>query len=310
MTLHPQLQAMLDKAAGLPPLHTLTVEAIRATDLKRYDIGVPKEAVAAVEDRTIAGPRGPIRLRLYRPSLMPGASLTMFFHGSGFCICSIETHDAMCRQICRRADTLVVSVDYRLAPEHKFPAGPDDCYAAVLWAHAHAAEIGGDPARMAVCGDSAGGTMAAVVAQRARDENGPALRAQVLLYPVTDHYSAGHASFIERGTGYGLTAEGMRYFWELYLAEPREGNDPRASPLRAASLRDLPATYLIVGDYDLLRDEGTAYARRLSAEGVQVTFQHYSEMNHAFLNWVGLLPESGKAMDTMCGWLRDQLERR
>ena len=166
MPLHPQLQAMLDKTVGLPAMHTVPLEAIRATDLKRYDIGVPKDEVASAEDRWIAGPRGPILLRLYRPDLQPGRPMLMFFHGSGFCICSVDTHDAMCRQIARRAGAIVVSVDYRLAPENRFPAGPDDCHAATLWARAHARDFGADPERLAVCGDSAGGTMAAVVAQR------------------------------------------------------------------------------------------------------------------------------------------------
>ena len=162
MALHPQLQAMLDKAAGLPPMHTVPIPAIRATDLARYSFGVPKEEVAWTEDRSIPGPHGGIRLRIYRPDLRDGLPVTMFFHGSGFCICSIDTHDAMCRQICRRAGIVVVSVDYRLAPEHPFPAAPDDCYAATLWAAAEAHRWGGDASRLAVCGDSAGGTMAAM----------------------------------------------------------------------------------------------------------------------------------------------------
>ena len=143
MLLHPDLAAMLAKAAGLPPMHTVPIDVIRATDLQRYEIGVPKDDVASVEDRTIEGPRGPIPIRIYRPPLSDRNSVTVFFHGSGFVICSIETHDAMCRQICRHGHSVVVSVDYRLAPENKFPAGPDDCYAATVWAAAHAASIGG-----------------------------------------------------------------------------------------------------------------------------------------------------------------------
>ncbi len=307
MPIHPALQAMLDKAANLPPMHTVPLEAIRATDLKRYDIGVPRDEVATVEDRTIPGPRGDMRIRIYRPDHEQGRPVTVFFHGSGFCICSIDTHDAMCRQICRRGGTVVVSVDYALAPENKFPAGPDDSYAAVCWTAAHAAEFGGDPTRLAVCGDSAGGTMAAVSAIRARDRGGPAIKAQMLLYPVTDHYSGGHASFEQRGTGCGLTADGMRWFWDFYLASPEDAAKPDASPLRTPSLAGLPRTFLITAEYDLLRDEGEAYGKRLREAGVPVDFIRYDDMNHGFLNWVGLFDRPTEAMDTLCAWIRRTL---
>lgn len=307
MPIHPALQAMLDKAAHLPPMHTVPLAAIRATDLKRYDIGVPKDEVASVEDRTIAGPRGDLQIRIYRPDTGEGRPITVFFHGSGFCICSIETHDAMCRQICRRGQTVVVSVDYGLAPENRFPAGPDDAYAAVCWAAAHASEIGGDPARLGVCGDSAGGTMATVSAIRARDRAGPAIKAQMLLYPVTDHYSGGHASYDERGSGCGLTADGMRWFWDFYLPASQDGTHPDASPLRTPSLAGLPQTYLITAEYDLLRDEGEAYARRLREAGVPVDTVRYDDMNHGFLNWVGLFDRPTEAMDALCAWIRRTL---
>lgn len=307
MPIHPALQAMLDKAANLPPMHTVPLAAIRATDLKRYDIGVPKDEVAWTQDRTIPGPRGDIRIRIYRPDLEDGRPVTVFFHGSGFCICSIDTHDPMCRQICRRGGTVVVSVDYGLAPENKFPAGPDDAYTAVRWVAEHAREFGGDPARLAVCGDSAGGTMATVSALRVRDDGGPQIKAQILLYPVTDHYSGGHASYEERGLGFGLTADGMRWFWDFYLASPEQAGHPHASPLRAASLAGLPKTYLVTADYDLLRDEGEAYAKRLRESGVPVELVRYDDMNHGFLNWVGLFDRPTEAMDHLCAWIRREL---
>ncbi len=307
MPIHPALQAMLDKAVNLPPMHTVPLAAIRATDLKRYDIGVPKDEVASAEDRTIPGPRGEIRIRIYRPDLENGRPVTVFFHGSGFCICSIDTHDAMCRQICRRGGTVVVSVDYGLAPENPFPAGPDDAYAAVLWTAAHAASFGGDPTRLAVCGDSAGGTMAAVSAIRARDENGPAIKAQMLLYPVTDHYTGGHASFEERGSGFGLTADGMRWFWDFYVPSTDQAGHPHVSPYRAGSLAGLPKCYLITAEYDLLRDEGEAYGRRLRDAGVAVDHVRYADMNHGFLNWVGLFDRPSEAMDALAAWIRKEL---
>lgn len=302
MTLHPTLQAMLDKAAGNPPMQTVPVTAIRATDLARYSFGVPKDEVAWSDDLTIDGR---LRVRVYRPDMANGHPIVVFFHGSGFCICSIETHDAMCRQICRRADAVVVSVDYRLAPENPFPAGPDDALTATLWAAAHAHEFGADPARLAVCGDSAGGTMAATVAQRAK--LAPPIAAQILLYPVTDHYSGARPSYSERGTGCGLTREGMQWFWDMYLPEAHMASDPLASPIRAASLAGQPRTYLITAEYDLLRDEGEAYAARLREAGVAVDFHRYADMNHGFLNWVGLVDRATEAMDTLCGWIRRHL---
>ena len=307
MPLHPALQAMLDKAADLPPMQTVPITAIRATDLARYTIGVPKDDVASSEDRLIAGPGGQIPIRIYRPDTAGNRPIIVFFHGSGFCICSVETHDAMCRQICRRGQAVVVSVDYRLAPENKYPAGPEDCWSATLWAAAHAGELGADPARLAVCGDSAGATMAAVVAQRARDRRAPAIAAQILLYPVTDHYSAARPSYSERGSGFGLTADGMKWFWDLYLPAPEAGAAPLASPMRAQSLAGLPRTYLITAEYDVLRDEGDAYADRLSKEGVHVDHKRYADMNHGFLNWVGLVDRSTEAMNDVCDWIQKSL---
>ena len=307
MPLHPDLAAMLAKAAGLPPMQTVPVDVIRAADFKRYDIGVPKDDVHSVEDRMITGPGGDIRIRIYRPDDAKGLPLTVFFHGSGFVICSIDTHDAMCRQICNRGHSVVVSVDYRLAPENKFPAGPDDCYVATVWAAAHAHEIGGDPTRLALCGDSAGGCMAAVVAQRARDEDGPPIKAQILLYPVTDHYSVERPSYQERGVGFGLTRDGMMWFWDFYLGDPAHGAHPHASPMRAARFDNLPQTYLITGEYDLLRDVGEDYAAALIRAGVPVTFKRYHDMNHGFLNWVGLVDRSTEAMDALALWMRQTL---
>jgi len=307
MPLHPTLVAMLEKSARLPPMTSVPLATIRAGDATRYKVGVTPDEVASTEDRLIAGPRGDIRIRIYRPDDQPDRPVTVFFHGSGFVICSIESHDDMCRQICRRAGTVVVSVDYRLAPENKFPAAPDDCYAATCWVAAHAGEFGGDPMRLAVAGDSAGGNMAAVVAQRTRDEHGPRLKAQLLLYPVTDHVSVMRPSYEERATGYGLTRDAMLWFWGLYLESPEHGEHPHASPLRAQSLADLPPAYVVTGEYDPLRDEGEAYARALTAARVPTQVIRYPDMNHGFLFWVGLIEGSTVAMDAACAWLRRTL---
>ena len=304
MPLHPQLQAMLDKSAALPPMTTLPVETIRAGDATRYNTGLPPDEVHSTQDRLIPGPRGDIRIRIYRPDGAAPRPVTVFFHGSGFVICSIESHDAMCRQICRRSATIVVSVDYRLAPENKFPAAPDDCHAALRWVAENASAFGGDPTRLALAGDSAGGNLAAVTALRARDEGGPAIRAQLLLYPVTDHYSVQRPSYTERGTGYGLTRDAMIWFWDHYLAHPEAGAHPHASPMRAASLAGLPPACIVTGGYDPLRDEGEAYGSRLREAGVPVQMTRYEDMNHGFMFWVGLIDVSTQAMDAACAWLK------
>jgi acetyl esterase len=307
MDMHPQLAAMIAKAAGAPPLASVPVATIRAGDVARYDFGLPKEPVAGTEDRVIDGSHGPIPIRIYRPEGAGPHPITMFFHGSGFVICSIDSHDAMCRQICNRGGSILVSVEYRLAPEHRFPAAPDDCYAATVWAAANGTAFGGDPARLAVCGDSAGGTMAAVVTLRARDEDGPAIAAQILIYPVTDHYSVMRPSWDRRGTGCGLTADSMRWFWDQYLPDPGLGAHPHASPIRAASLANLPPALVITGGYDLLSDEGDAYAHALTAVGVDAELIRYADMNHGFLFWVGLIDRSTEAMDAIGAYMRRQL---
>ncbi len=310
MTLHPTLQTMLAKAALLPPMISLPIAQVRATDASRYKIGQPLDEVRNVEDRFIPGPGGEMQIRIYQPpSRDDGAALpvTVFFHGGGFVVCSIESHDGICRQLCRRSGTIVVSVDYRLAPEAKFPAPVDDCLAATRWVAEHASSFGADPARLAVAGDSAGGNLAAVIALRARDEGGPAISAQLLLYPVTDHYAVQRPSYSERGSGYGLTREAMVWFWDHYLPHAQDGAHMFASPLRAASFAGLPSAYVMTAGFDPLRDEGVAYAERLGQAGVPVQFAQYEDMNHGFLFWVGLIDTSTTAMDAACAWLKETL---
>ena len=307
MPLHRQLQVMLDKVAGLPPMHTLSVQAVRATDLARY-ASVPKVDVGPIEDRVIAGPRGPLRVRFYRPDTGNGHPVVVFFHGSGFVICSIETHDAMCRQICSQTGMIVASVDYALAPESKFPAAPDDCLAATRWVAEHAVEFGGDPGRLALAGDSAGANLAAVTALRLRDEGGGAdVKAQLLMYPVADYHTPATPSYQERAVGFGLTRDAMRWFWAHYLNNEDEGRHPHASPLRAQSFERLPAAYVITAEYDPLRDEGELLAARLRAAGVPVEQIRYGDMNHGFMNWTGLIDRSDEAMAAACAWLKRTL---
>jgi acetyl esterase len=195
MPLDPQIQALLDKRTGVPATHTLPVAVARAQYEGRIALMAPGAEVASVRELTINGPSDPLKIRIYTPHGAGPFPLLVFCHGSGFVLCSLDTHDGMCRNLCAGGGCVVASVDYRLAPEHKFPAGPDDCLCATRWAAAHAGELGADPGRIAVGGDSAGGTMAAVTALRLRDEGGPPLCGQLLLYPVTDYHTPGTPCF-------------------------------------------------------------------------------------------------------------------
>jgi acetyl esterase len=218
-------------------------------------------------------------------------------------LCSLDTHDGMCRNLCAGAACVVASVDYRLAPEHKFPAGTDDCLAATRWAAAHAAELCADPARLAVAGDSAGANMAAVTALRVRDEGGPPLCGQLLLYPVTDYHTPGTPSYDENAEGYGLTRETMKWFWAHYLNDASEGAHPHASPLRTRDLSRLPPALVVTAEYDPLRDEGELYAEKLRAAGVPTALTRYGGVNHGFMFWVGVVDKAGAAMSEACLWL-------
>lgn len=315
MPVDPQIQTLLDAMAGLPPAYTLSVAEARLRMEQRPRDGLRVPPVAKVEDRAVGGPGGALRLRIYTPHGMLGEQgvgpfpLLAFFHGSGFVVCSLDTHDVMCRNLCAGAGCVVVSVDYRLAPEHKFPAGLDDCLHATRWAAEHAHDLNVDPRRIAVGGDSAGGNMAAVTAIRVRDEGGPHLCAQLLIYPVTDYYEPGTPSYAENAEGYGLTAQGMAWYFDHYLADGAQGADPLVSPLRAPSLRGLPPALVYSAEYDVLRDEAERYAERLRVEGVAVTLKRWHGMNHGFFQWAGRVDRATAANDEASAWLRDAFAR-
>ena len=216
MPVDPQIQALLDKGTGVPATHTLSVDVARAQYEARVVLMASAAEIADVREQTIDGPGGPLRIRIYTPHGRGPFPLLVFFHGSGFVLCSLDTHDGMCRNLCAGAGCVVASVDYRLAPEHKFPAGIDDCLYATRWAAAHAAQLGANPMRIAVAGDSAGANMAAVTALRVRDEGGPPLCGQLLLYPVTDYHTPGTPSYSENAEGYRLTRDTMKWFCALF----------------------------------------------------------------------------------------------
>jgi acetyl esterase len=309
MELHPILKSMLETAAGAPDPRTIPIETVRRNFVLNNK-AVRRPPVARVEDRRIAGPRGELAIRIYRSSTEEARPVVMYFHGGGFVLGSIETHDGLARELGIRAAATVVSVDYRLAPEHKFPAAPDDCLAATRWAAAHAAGFGGDPGRMALAGDSAGANLAAVTAIRLRDEGGPPVAALLLMYPVTDHYGAGSRSYFECGSGPGLTADTMRWFWDHYLSDASEADHPFASPNRLENLQGLPPTYVFTAGHDPLRDEGETFARRLVEAGVPSTCVRYPDMNHGFAKWADRIDRADEALDAACSWLRRMLDLR
>ena len=303
MPVDPQLQPFLDARNAQPPLDALSVEEARAR-LKVYPLpGARADAVASVDDRAIPGPAGPLGLRVYTPRGGPGPlPLLVFFHGGGFVVCDLGTHDALCRNLCDGAGCVVASVDYRLAPEHRFPAAPDDCLAATRWAAENAAELGVDAARVAVAGDSSGATLAAVTALRVRDEGGPRLAGQLLVYPSADLGLPPTPSLAEFGEGFGLGAGDLRWFWGKYLA-PGDERHPHASPMRAPDLHGLPPALVVTAECDPLRDDGERFAARLQEAGVPTTVTRYGGMAHGFFTLAGLLAKADAAQTEACAWL-------
>jgi len=304
MPVDPQIQALLDLGAGVPATNTLSVTQARAQYEGRIRLMAQPASVDAVREQVIQWPGGDLRLRIYRPPGKGPFPLLAFFHGSGFVLCSLDTHDGMCRNLCAGAGCVVVSVDYRLAPEHKYPAGLDDCVFATRWIADHASELEGDAKRLAIGGDSAGGNLAAAAALRLRDQGGPPLVGQLLIYPVTDYHTPGTRSYRENAEGYGLTRDTMVWFWDHYLTDAAQAADPYVSPLRASNLANLPPALVQTAEYDPLRDEGEAYAAKLREAGTTATLSRWDGINHGFLFWVGRVDKAGEAMGECCAWLR------
>ena len=304
MPLDPQVQGLLDQMAEaqMPALSAGLPEQARQMIVEFTKAMGPGEEVAEVRDLTIPTPDGPVPARVYVPRGDAPFPVVVYFHGGGWVIGSIETHDGSCREIANRAGAVVVSVDYRLAPEHTFPAAPDDCYAATRWVAEHAPEFGGDPSRLAVAGDSAGGNLAAVVALMARDRGGPPLRFQLLVYPAVDARMTS-ASIEENATGYFLTKDDMEWFYGHYGAP--DPTDWRVSPLLAPDHSGLPPAFVITAEYDPLRDEGEAYAKKLDEAGVPVTLRRYDGQIHGFFGMTAALDGAKKANDEAGAALRE-----
>jgi acetyl esterase len=305
MPLDPQARMLLDQmqSMGTPPLHTMSVpDARQLMESMNVLIGAGEE-VQHVEDRELPGPAGPIPARLYRPAGNGPLPLLVYFHGGGWVLGGLASHDNVCRSLANGAGCAVLAIDYRLAPEHRFPAAVDDCYAATVWAAANAEALGCDPKRIAVGGDSAGGNLAAVISQIAHDRGTPGLRFQLLAYPATDA-AYDTASYRENATGYLLELEDMHWFYDHYLDAVADRSDPRASPLRARDLRGLPPALVITAEFDPLRDEGEAYAGRLREAGVPVTLHRYDGMIHGFFSMGPLLDQGKQAVAEAVAALR------
>ncbi len=290
--------------AGAVPLYTLTLAQARAADLADIQAAAgDPEPVAAVAERTIPGPGGDLVIRIYRPDRPGPLPVLVYFFGGGWVLGTIDTSDAICRSLTNTAGCATISVGYRLAPEHKFPAAVDDCFAAVSWVASHAAELGLDPARIAVGGDSAGGNLAAAVTLLARDHGGPALAHQLLVYPNTD-YRADTASRRENTDPLLFNQTSVGWYWGHYLADEADGEHPLASPLRATDHSGLPPATVLTAEYDPLRDEGEQYAAALMAAGVPVELTRYAGMVHGFFAMAGVLDTSTRALAHAAARLR------
>lgn len=294
--LHPQIQHVLKVMAemNLRPIEAMTpAEAREQMEATAQSRKADPLLVDRVEERMIPGPAGDIRLRFYWPNKAVLLPAIVYFHGGGHVIGSLDTHDLIARNLCAGAEALVVSVDYRMGPEHKFPAAVDDFFAGLEWVHTNAESIGADPERIGVHGDSAGANLAAVVALLARNKAGPKLRLQSLVYPVADYSLAGD-SYEKYARGCGLlTKAAMVWFRDHYLQQPADADDWRASPIKAASFAGVAPAIVVTAECDVLHDEGQRYAEALRRAGVPVEYKEYPGMIHGFF---GMVPGVDDAM--------------
>ncbi len=307
MAVDPQVQALLDMMAAVDtaPLSDATLAPTRESFAMLVAMTAGAGPDVELDGRSIGGPHGEIPLRIYRPrgDVSAPRPIVVFLHGGGWTIGTAEAYDPIAKHIAEGAGAIVVSVDYRLAPEHPFPVPYDECWAALQWVVAHAVELDGDAARVAVMGDSAGGNLSAVLAQRARAEGGPALVLQVLVYPATD-FDLDRPSYKENASGYFLERSTMEYFWSCYAGGRVDATDPRLSPLRAADLSGLAPVVVITAELDPLRDEGEAYAEALRGAGVAVEHVRYDGMIHGFFMMPAMIDAGQRALDQTTAALR------
>ena len=306
MPLDPDTEILLEmiRAANRPAFETVgAAEARELFNAGRKVLAPDPMPVAETRDLAIPGPGGSIPARLYRATATGTLPVLVFFHGGGWVVGDVESHDTVCRHLANRAHCAVVSVDYRLAPEHKFPAAVEDCFAATAWVADNAAALGVDAGRLAVGGDSAGGNLAAVVSLLARDKGAPRIAYQLLIYPALDA-NMRHDSIARFAEGYVLTRSTMRWFYEQYLRASEDAADWQASPLAAPDLNGLPPAYVLTAGYDPLCDEGDAYAARLAAAGVPVTHRTFAGQVHGFAMNGKIIRAAETALDEAAGALR------
>jgi len=301
MTLNPQAAAFIELAASAPPLSDDPIERLRLGSAAMSARLADPEQVASIADIRIPASSGGLPARIYTPETT-GSLAIVLYHGGGWVLGDLDMVDTLATRLANAAAAVVVSVDYRLAPEHRFPAAVDDAEEAYAWIAAHRAELGIGGAGLVVAGDSAGGNLAAVVAASTRD---PWARpvGQVLFYPVTDH-DFDRASYRENAEGYYLSAAGMRFFWDAYVPDPSAREDPRVSPLRASSFAHLPPSLVVTAEYDPLRDEGVAYAERLAADGVPVEAYTYPGQIHSFVTRIGFIDDAADAVRRAAAFVR------
>jgi acetyl esterase len=305
--LDPKLKSILDVESAREFTH-LPIHQIRAISESRSKYRKKlDEPIAGMEKRTISSANGEIPIRIYTPKGKGPFPIALELHGGGWILGNLDTHDDLCSSIANRAECLVVAVDYRLAPEHKFPAALDDSEAALKWVAEHASEINGN-GKIALIGDSAGGNLAAALALRNRDQSGPPIALQILVYPITNH-GFETLSYFQNSKGYRLTRSELMYAWKQYLKEPTDGENPYASPLRAESLANLPPALILTAQYDVLRDDGESYAARLHQAGVPVRLTRYNDMIHGFITQAADYPSANKAVSEIAEALRIAYKR-
>jgi acetyl esterase len=312
MPLDPRVKAFLDKAAAIPRPKAWEVPPAMARQsfAGMMQITAPKDvAVGRIDNLTIPGPRGGIRARAYAPVAAAGPlPALVYFHGGGFVAGGLESHDGLCRLFAAEGGFKVIAVDYRLAPEHPYPAAVDDAWAAAVWIEQNASTLGLDAGRIAVGGDSAGGMLAAIVTQMAKEKGGLKPAAQLLMFPQTQ-MGGETSSMHEFAVGYFLERRAIEYFNSLYLPANADTNSPRISPLRGKDLSGLPPAYVMLGGYDPLHDEGLAYAEKLRAAGVKVTIADYPDMVHCFIYLQTVLPQAHDAVTQAARAVRKALDQ-